>query len=218
MARSGASGNIKHANRHVDGGVDEIDGDLIDITFTPSTYTPDDSPAEANDLDDLAAHLAGIDNYLSNVVQSDSYIFAYDTTTQSIVTEDTYQNVTFSNNTIINGWGHTPGSADFVASEDGTHYIVVTGNVEKSGGSSPVASIRMTVNNIEIPGSEFGMDLTSNNTSFVVTRNLMAALNENDILRVQFASNTTTADLKAGPNPAGATVNPSITLTMQRVT
>ena len=115
MARSGASGNIKHAIRHVDGGVDEIDGDLVDITFTPTTYTPDDSAPEANDLDDLAAHLNGIDNYLSNVVQSDSFIFSYDTTTQSIATADVFQNVTFNTDPIINGWGHTLGSADFIA-------------------------------------------------------------------------------------------------------
>jgi len=218
MARSGASGNIKHANRHVDGGVDEINGDLVDITFTPTTYTPDDSPAEANDLDDLAAHLAGIDNYLSNVVQSDSFIFSYDTTTQSIVTANVFQNITFNTDPVINGWVHTLGTAEFVADAAGTHYVVVTGNVEKSGGANPVASIRMTLNGTEIAGSEFGMDLTSNNTSFVVTRNLMVAVEENDILRVQFAGSTTTADLKGGPNPAGATVNPSITLTMQRVT
>lgn len=54
-----------HASRHVDGGADEIDGDLIDIDFTPSNYTPDATPAEANDVDDLAAHLKGIDTALA---------------------------------------------------------------------------------------------------------------------------------------------------------
>ena len=54
-----------HAAAHVDGGNDEIDGDLIDITFTPSNYTPDATPVEANDVDDLAAHLAGIDNAIT---------------------------------------------------------------------------------------------------------------------------------------------------------
>jgi|TARA_Y100000034_G_C6883139_1_gene405008 hypothetical protein len=39
----------------------EIDGDHLDIDFTPSNYTPDSSPAEAADVDDLAAHLKGLD-------------------------------------------------------------------------------------------------------------------------------------------------------------
>jgi hypothetical protein len=53
--------NQDHKSRHVDGGADELDGDLIDVTFGPSNYSPDASPAEANDVDDLAAHLKGID-------------------------------------------------------------------------------------------------------------------------------------------------------------
>ena len=39
----------------------EIDGDHLDIDFSPSNYTPDSTPAEAADTDDLAAHLKGLD-------------------------------------------------------------------------------------------------------------------------------------------------------------
>jgi len=38
-----------------------IDGDTVPVDFTPDNYTPDASPAEAGDVDDLAAHLKGID-------------------------------------------------------------------------------------------------------------------------------------------------------------
>lgn len=54
--------NEDHASRHVDGGADEIDGDTLDVDFTPSNYTPDAGAAEANDVDDLAAHLKGVDD------------------------------------------------------------------------------------------------------------------------------------------------------------
>lgn len=40
----------------------KLDGDHVDIDFTPTNYTPSTTPAEAADVDDLAAHLAGIDN------------------------------------------------------------------------------------------------------------------------------------------------------------
>ncbi len=46
--------------------VTSLDGDHLDIDFTPSNYTPDNSPAEATDVDDLAAHLKGIDTALSS--------------------------------------------------------------------------------------------------------------------------------------------------------
>jgi hypothetical protein len=37
------------------------DGDVLDIDFTPTNYTPDATPAAASDVDDLTAHLQGID-------------------------------------------------------------------------------------------------------------------------------------------------------------
>lgn len=55
-----------HASRHERGGADEIDGDHLDIDFTPSNYTPDTTPAEAANVDDLAAHLYGIDTALGS--------------------------------------------------------------------------------------------------------------------------------------------------------
>jgi hypothetical protein len=54
-----------HAPTHIKGGTDEIDGDKLDIDFTPVNYTPDVSAPEATDVDHLAAHLKGIDNGLT---------------------------------------------------------------------------------------------------------------------------------------------------------
>jgi hypothetical protein len=53
-----------HAARHIQGGADEVDGDKLDIDFTPANYTPDTTPAEADHVDQLSAHLAGIDTAL----------------------------------------------------------------------------------------------------------------------------------------------------------
>lgn len=43
------------------GGSAELDGDHLDVDYTPTNYTPDTTPAEASNVDHLAAHLAGID-------------------------------------------------------------------------------------------------------------------------------------------------------------
>jgi len=47
--------------------VTTLDGDHLTVDFTPSNYTPSDTPAEANDVDDLAAHLSGLDNALGYI-------------------------------------------------------------------------------------------------------------------------------------------------------
>lgn len=59
-----------HASTHKKDGTDEIDGDQIDIDFTPDNYDPDTSPAEASDVDHLAAHLSGIDIRLGQQIQN----------------------------------------------------------------------------------------------------------------------------------------------------
>lgn len=56
-----------HASRHVSGGADQIDGDIIDITYVPTNYTRDVSPPEVTAVVELTAHLAGIDNALSGL-------------------------------------------------------------------------------------------------------------------------------------------------------
>ena len=58
-----------HAADHISG-TDEVDGDKLDIDFTPSNYTPAATPAEADDADDLAAHLYGIDQKFAAIAHS----------------------------------------------------------------------------------------------------------------------------------------------------
>jgi hypothetical protein len=60
-------GDIAPVTVGTDGvGVDvtALDGDHLTVDYTPVNYTPSDTPAEAADVDDLAAHLSGIDNAL----------------------------------------------------------------------------------------------------------------------------------------------------------
>tara|TARA_R100001530_G_scaffold115584_1_gene82546 strand:+ start:137 stop:877 length:741 start_codon:yes stop_codon:yes gene_type:complete len=68
-----------HASTHILGGTDEIDGDKIDIDFTPSNYTPSTAPAEVDDLDHLTAHLKGVDDGLAasgSIGTHDRYVSA----------------------------------------------------------------------------------------------------------------------------------------------
>lgn len=44
-----------------------LDGDQLDIDWNPSYYTPAATPAQADDVDDLTAHLYGIDQKLAEI-------------------------------------------------------------------------------------------------------------------------------------------------------
>lgn len=65
-------GHAHPENMHERGGTRELNGDHLDIDWDPTKYTPDDSITEANDVDDLAAHLKGIDNKLVNITISNN--------------------------------------------------------------------------------------------------------------------------------------------------
>lgn len=54
-------------NKTIDPSANTIDGDKLDVTFTPKNYTPDSSPSEADDVDDLSAHLKGIDTAIGTI-------------------------------------------------------------------------------------------------------------------------------------------------------
>ena len=55
-----------HAATHVSGGSDEIDGDILDIDFTPTSYAPLPAvPPWTTAPVELTSHLAGIDTALS---------------------------------------------------------------------------------------------------------------------------------------------------------
>ena len=48
-----------------------IDGDQLDIDWNPSYSTPSTTPSEADDVDDLTAHLYGIDQKLGQIGTAD---------------------------------------------------------------------------------------------------------------------------------------------------
>ena len=73
VVRSGAaligqSGSLPgaHASTHISGGSDVIDGDKIEIDFVPTNYTRTTASAEVDTLQDLTAHLDGIDDALAS--------------------------------------------------------------------------------------------------------------------------------------------------------
>ncbi len=56
-----------HASTHVSGGGDEIDGDVLDISFIPTNYTRSTAPGEVTAVVELTAHLAGIDDEIATI-------------------------------------------------------------------------------------------------------------------------------------------------------
>jgi hypothetical protein len=212
-----------HGRTHTDGGPDEIDGDTVDIDFTPTNYTPDTSPPEANDIDDLAAHLAGIDTAIEEGENSTggvgtNYAFVYDTTTQTILTNNTYQTLTFNTNEFLDGWTHTVGTGVFTCNLAAIYRTTINLIFEKTGGGNRDADFRALFNSVEIAGSQFGIDITSNNTAFMLSQSFLFTGVVGQNLVTQISGQTTQVRAIPGPSPGGGSTLISASVVIQRIT
>ena len=68
VATGGGGGAGAHASGHIDGGSDPIDGDKLEVSWSPTNYTPDTSPSEVDSVDDLTAHLKALDVLIASVL------------------------------------------------------------------------------------------------------------------------------------------------------
>jgi hypothetical protein len=72
-----------HAPTHIEGGTDVIDGDQLEIDYTPANYVRDVTPGEVTTTTQLTAHLAGIDNALAPSMFTD-LATVFNTTVQTV--------------------------------------------------------------------------------------------------------------------------------------
>jgi len=152
-----------HATSHILGGGDEIDGDQISIDFTPINYNPDISPPEVSDVDNLSAHLSGIDAELGA-----------NGTTFAIWAEE---NGDLGNNSYEWAFGNgddTPNTGGVVIPISCECYALT---LNLAGGGS--ATVRLEVN-----GSDSGASITSNAQDSFITLGTPVAISAGD--RINF--------------------------------
>ena len=109
-----------HASGHITGGDGEIDGDKLDIDWDPSNYTPDTSPTEVDSLDNLTAHLKGIDDEFGTKVDKDGLDQDLPLNENGIVFDDTlsasakYSGIILTAQTLKTGVGQTIAIGDLL--------------------------------------------------------------------------------------------------------
>ena len=128
----------------------------------------------------------------SAVTSSTNYFFVYKTTTQQVTTRATFEDIIFDQEAFVEGWAHTPGTAEFACLNTGLYMGTVEIGVEKTGGNGVESAIRAVVGNaptfLEIPGSHNGMDITSNNTIFAISRTFIFEAVAGQVVKMQYAT------------------------------
>jgi len=147
---------------------------------------------------------------------SNNFIYAYDTTTQPFVTPNVLQLITFTNTPQIDGWVNN--SSQFTAGVGGQYMTTIKINVEKAGGGQVTASMVARINGTNIPGSHNGMDITSNNTAFSLSRSFLFNCNQGDVLSFVIGGQTSQGRITPSPIITGIVTPISVTLTVRRLT
>jgi len=92
---SGAIDALKaHAADHLSGGSSEVDGDKVDIDWSPSNYTPATTPTEVDDVHQLTAHLYGIDQRVAIATDASRGTIELATVAEAKTGTDVYRAVT----------------------------------------------------------------------------------------------------------------------------
>jgi len=148
------------------------------------------------------------------------YVFAYDTTTQTVAVANTFQDVTYSNNSQIDGWTHTPGTATFTATAAGTYMVNMTARIAKSGGANTTLSFVGVKNTTGAPGTfteitgtqSYGTAAASSGDT--MSGNFIVNMAATEILKIQMTGGTTGAQIVPGGN---GTTLPSSQLSIWRL-
>jgi len=132
-------------------------------------------------------------------------------------TTNTFSNVFFEVST-LNGWVHNPFTPVFKCNLESLYSCTIEFNAEKSGGGSPQCSMVVTKNGTQIAGSHQGIDITSNNTTFSLSRTFLFSAVAGDEIRARFAASTTNVSIVAAPDPTGTVTAVSAAITIRRLT
>jgi hypothetical protein len=160
-------------------------------------------------------------NTWTNVAASgNSFVFAYDTTTQTVSNTPNFQDITYDTNAQIDGWTHVAGSGNFVAGSSGTFMVNMTARIAKNGGANTTLSYRGVKNTIAVPGTfteiagsqAYGSAAAS--TGDTMSGNFIVTLASGETLKIQMTGGTNNAQILPGGN---GTTLPSTQLSVWRM-
>lgn len=151
--------------------------------------------------------------WTSNGAAGTQFVFAYDTTTQTVATANTFQDVTFNTNGQLDGWTHTAGTATFTSTVGGTYMANITGRVAKNGGANSTLSFVGVLNGAQISGSQ-GYGTISGSSGDTMSVNFIFTTAATDVFKIQMTAGTVNGQILPGGN---GTVQPSAQISIWRL-
>ena len=198
IARVSALHNEDHQARHDRAGADEIDGDVLDIDYTPTHYVPDTAPAEVTDVNELSAHLKGIDTHIISTLPGAKGITEIINNTSVFQNDDDWAFTALANKIyLVIAHLHitaSGGSAGFkgkfsLPAGAAVLGVIMGHNEENSGSGNVVTSID------DIISGEFQLPLAggANNINHYIIHAIVTIVGTSGTIQFQWAQNSAQA-------------------------
>lgn len=143
------------------------------------------------------------------------YAFAFDTLTQTVITTNVFQGLTFNTNVQLDGWTHSASTPNFICATSGLYRVHYTAVAQVVAGAPQTASLRLIVNGFEVMGSVTGATITTNNGTLAIAHEALFPVTAGDTLQLQLAGTST--NIRITPAPGTGVTRPSATLVIERV-
>jgi hypothetical protein len=137
-----------------------------------------------------------------NVGALQNYVFGYYNGAQGVSTANVFQDINLSTDAQLNGWSHVPGTPQYTNAQTGIYLVQYQAEINNPSGSGTNATLRATLNSVEIPGSRAALTFSALGQLVPVSRSFLASVNASDVLTVQFTSSATGVRLTGSPGVA----------------
>jgi hypothetical protein len=148
-------------------------------------------------------------------VNARGYAYSYDTTTQTVSVANSFQDITFNTNVLLDGWTHTAGGTLFTGTVGGVYAVNFTATVNRTSTPASTIEIRAVKDGAEVAGSQVGATLTANSVFSEVGNQFLVNVTGGSTIKFQMTATTTAAQI--APVGANATTRPSIRATIHRI-
>jgi hypothetical protein len=154
---------------------------------------------------------------LTNLPTTQTYLYSYDTNTQTLLTAGTFQDVTFGADAQISGWTHTAGTAAFANGPAGIYLIEYAAEAGIANNGNSTVSVHVLLNGAEIAGSQSVASPANSGLAIPASRSFIVKIPtaNTNILKLQFTGSSSSNRLLA--NTGVGTTRPSVSLTIIRV-
>jgi hypothetical protein len=171
----------------------------------------------------LDAQISGNLTVCGTINSNAAAVFSYSSETQTVgVPAPTFEDITFTDDPIINGWTHTLGDSTFTCLQAGNYLIEYDAICRITDSQLTDISIIALQNGSEIAGSQGSIQQPTNNRPLELTRSFIVSFAVNDTLKLQFTGGTQFVQLEANSGNSSILtpvngIRPSITLTISKV-